>query len=164
MVVLAGHQTLEGADRLRQLHVPAGDAGELLGHEEGLGQELLDLPGPLDEDLVLLRQLVHTEDGDDVLQVLVALEDLLHVAGDGVVLLADVLRGEHPRRGVERVHRRVDAELGDLAGEHRLGVEVGEGRGRGGVGQVVGGDVDGLDRRDRAVVGRGDPLLEGAHL
>ena len=55
-------------------------------------------------------------------------------------------------------------ELGDLAGEHRLGVEVGEGGGRRRVGQVVGGHVDGLHRRDGAVVGRGDPLLEGAHL
>src|SRR5581483_4509064 len=104
-------------------------------------QKALDLPGPVDEELVLLGELVHAEDGDDVLQVLVALQDLLHVPGDLVVLLADVPRGEHPAGGGERVEGRVDAELGDLAGQHRLGVEVGEGRGRGGVGEVVGGNV-----------------------
>ena len=32
------------------------------------------------------------------------------------------------------------------------------------VGQVVGGDVDRLDRGDRALLGRGDPLLERAHV
>ena len=49
-------------------------------------------------------------------------------------------------------------------GEHDEGVEEAEGRGRGGVGEVVGRHVDGLHRGDRALVGRGDPLLQGAHL
>ena len=48
--------------------------------------------------------------------------------------------------------------------QHDEGVEEAEGGGRGGVGQVVGRDVDGLHRGDRAFVGRGDPLLQGAHL
>ncbi len=41
---------------------------------------------------------------------------------------------------------------------------MGEGRGRGGVGQVVGGNVDGLHGRDGALAGGGDTLLQGAHL
>ena len=44
------------------------------------------------------------------------------------------------------------------------GVEVGEGRRRGRVGVVVGRHVDGLHRGDRARLGRGDPLLQLAHL
>ena len=64
----------------------------------------------------------------------------------------------------ERVHGRVDAELGDLARQHGRGVEMGEGGGRGRVGQVVGRHVDGLHRGDRALVGRGDPLLQRAHV
>ena len=48
--------------------------------------------------------------------------------------------------------------------EHRGGVEVREAGGRRRVGEVVGGDVDGLHRRDRAVAGGGDALLEVAHL
>ena len=43
-------------------------------------------------------------------------------------------------------------------------VEVGERGGRRRVGEVVGGHVDGLHRGDRALVGRGDPLLQVAHL
>ena len=41
---------------------------------------------------------------------------------------------------------------------------MGERRGRGRVGEVVGRHVDGLHRRDRALVGRGDALLQLAHL
>ena len=64
----------------------------------------------------------------------------------------------------ERVHGRVDAQLGDLARQHGGGVEMGEGGGRGRVGQIVGRHVHGLHRGDRALVGRGDPLLQRAHV
>ena len=64
---------------------------------EGLRQEALDLAGARDGQLVLFRELVHAEDGDDVLQLLVALQDLLHLAGDVVVLLADDRRGSSMR-------------------------------------------------------------------
>ena len=69
------------------------------------------------------------------------------------------------RRGRgQRVDRRVDAELDDLARQHGGGVEVGEGGGRRRVGEVVGGHVDRLHRGDRAALGRGDALLQLAHL
>src|SRR3712207_8164295 len=47
---------------------------------------------------------------DDVLQLLVALQDPLHLAGDGVVLLPDVLRVEDPAGGVQRVDGRRSEE------------------------------------------------------
>ena len=40
--------------------------------------------------LVLLRQLVHSENSNDILQRLVVLEDLLHSGGNIVVLLSDL--------------------------------------------------------------------------
>src|SRR3546814_17786315 len=64
-------------------------------------------------------QLVHAEDGDDVLQRLVDLQDFLHAAGDAVMLVADDARIEDARGRVERIHRRIDAELGDLRSEER---------------------------------------------
>ena len=132
--------------------------------EERLGQEALDLAGPRHRDAVLLGELVETEDGDDVLQLLVALEHLLHPAGAVVVALAHDLRRQDVRRRRQRVDRRVDAERGDLAGELGGGVEVGEGGERRRVGVVVGGHVDGLQRGDRATLGRGDALLQLTHL
>src|SRR3546814_16322646 len=57
----------EGPYGLRERDVDALVAGALLGHVEGLGEELLDLPRPGHGDLVVLRELVHAEDRDDVL-------------------------------------------------------------------------------------------------
>ena len=111
---------------------------------ERLGEESLDLPSPGDGELVLLGQLVHAENGDDVLQGLVVLQDLLHASGYPVVLLADDVGIHDPGGGVQRVHGRVDAQLGDGSRQHGGGVQMGEGGGGGRVSQVVGGHVDGL--------------------
>jgi hypothetical protein len=80
------------------------------------------------------------------------------------MLIADHKWIELAAGRVERIDRRVDAQRGDLPIEHDGGVEVSEGgRGRR-IGQVVGGHVDGLNRGDRAGLGRGDALLQHTHL
>src|SRR5688572_14486331 len=61
VVVLALGQLLERVDRLVDRHERAVEAGERLGHEGVLRQEALDPARPLDEDLVLLRELVDAE-------------------------------------------------------------------------------------------------------
>ena len=94
--------------------VDAWQAGEDLGHEERLGQEALDLPGPGHGQAVLFGQLVEAEDGDDVLELPVALQHLLDPAGALVVAVADDLGGEDVARRGERVDGRVDAEGGDV--------------------------------------------------
>jgi len=54
-------------------------------------------PGPAcTTTLVLFAEFVDAEDGDDVLQLLVPLQDLLHLAGYVVVLLADVFGVQDP--------------------------------------------------------------------
>ena len=164
VVVLALAELLERLDRLGDRHEGTVEAGERLGDEGVLRQETLDAAGPVDEDLVLLGELVDAEDRDDVLQVLVALQDLLDPCRDGVVLVADVARVEDARGRVERVHGRVDAQLGDRAREHGRGVEVRERRVRRRVGDVVGRHVDRLHRGDRVTTRRGDALLEHTHL
>ena len=65
---------------------------------------------------------------------------------------------------VERVDRRIDALLGDVARQHGGRIKMRErGRGRR-VGQVVGRNVNRLHRGDRALVGGGDALLQRAHV
>src|SRR5690606_15324943 len=108
-------------------------------------------------------QFVHAEDRDDVLQLLVALQHVLHAASGVVVLLADHQRIQLTGGGVQRIDGRVDTQGGDVAGQYHGGVEVGEGGRRARVGQVVRGNVDGLHRGDRAVLGGGDALLQNAH-
>src|SRR5689334_1885711 len=53
------------------------DAGELLGGVGVLRQELLDAACTRHDDLVFLGEFIDTEDGDDVLEFLVLLQDLL---------------------------------------------------------------------------------------
>src|SRR5215210_6227594 len=154
---------LEGADRLVEVDEFAFEAGELLGDEERLGEEALEAPGPADDDLVLLRELVYAEDGDDVLQLLVALQDVLDLLGHLVVLVAEHTRVEECRRRAERVDRWIDALGREGPREFDRRVEVGEHRERRGVGKVVGRHVDGLEARDRPFLRRGNALLERTH-
>src|SRR6266849_6839662 len=88
VVVLALQDLGEALHGLADLDVLALASRETLGNEVGLGQETLDLPRARHCQLVVLRQLLHAEDGDDVLQVLVALHRLLHALRSVVVLLA----------------------------------------------------------------------------
>ena len=130
---------------------------------EGLGEEALDFAGAEDGEFVFGGKLVHAENRDDVLKVLVALEHLLHAAGDAVVFFADDFGSECLRGRCERIDGWEERLLGERTLEHDGGVEVSEGVGGGGVGEVVRRHIDRLDRGDRAFVGRGDPLLEGGH-
>ncbi len=71
-------------------------------------------------------------------------------------------RLQHGAGGIQGIHSGIDAFGCQGAVEHRGGVQVGEGGGGSGVGEVVSRDVDGLDRRDRTFHGGGDALLQGA--
>src|SRR5687767_11600388 len=93
-VEFARDDALERRDRVLELHVLARDAGELLGHCERLRHEALQTPRAADDELVFFRQLVHAENRDDVLQLLVPLENALHRRGDRVVPVAEELRIE----------------------------------------------------------------------
>src|ERR1700722_4173519 len=68
MIVLAFAQVAEALDGVGEVDELAGRTGEDFGDVEGLRQEAFDLAGARDRDLVLFRQFVHAENGDDVLQ------------------------------------------------------------------------------------------------
>ena len=131
---------------------------------EGLGHELLDLTRPGHDELVILGKLVHTKNGNDVLEALVILEDLLRGTGDLVVLVADHTRVKHTGGGVEGIDGGVDTKLGDGTGKHGGGVQVSEGGGRGGIGKIIGRHVDGLDGGNGTLGGGGNTLLEATHV
>src|ERR1035437_4361977 len=162
-VVLAFDNFAEALDGIGELDVLALVAGELLGDVERLGEELLDLAGARHNQLVLVGEFVDTQNGDDVLEILVALQGALDHLGHLVVVLADDEGIQNARGGSQRVDGGVNAQRGDIAREVGGGVEVGEGGGGGGVGVIVGGHVDGLHGGDRALVGGGDALLQFAH-
>src|SRR5260370_33399618 len=88
VVVLAVQDLLETADRLVDRNRLALASREPLGDVEWLRQEALDLARPRHGLLVVLRQLLHAQDGDDVLQVLVTLHRFLHALRGVVVILS----------------------------------------------------------------------------
>merc|ERR1719460_87163 len=118
--------------------------------------------GSGDGQLLVLGQLVHAKNGDDVGERLVVLQELLHGTGHVVVLVTDDVSGKHARGGVERVDSGVDTELGNLTGQHSGSVQVCEGGGWSRVGKVVSRHVDGLHGGNGTGFGRGNALLEGA--
>lgn len=117
MIELSRRDHLEASYSIFELDICSRSPGELLGHEEWLGEEALDLPCSGDGELVLFRELIHSEDGDDVLQFLVSLEDLLDVAGSVVMILSHDLRDEDGGSRIERVDRGIDSELRDRSCE-----------------------------------------------
>lgn len=54
-------------------------------------------------------------------------------------------RVKHTRLRVQRIDSGVDTEFSNTTRQHSGGVQVGEGGGRSGISQIIGGDVDGLD-------------------
>src|SRR5690606_28084251 len=104
-----------------------GKTGEHLSDEHRLCKELLDLAGPVDGDAVLFGKLVDTENCDDVLELLVALEHFLDTPGDCVVTVTNNLGRKDRRRRGQRVHSRVDTEGRNVTAQFGRTVEVGEG-------------------------------------
>lgn len=155
---------LEGTDGVLQVNEGTLDTSENLGDSEGLGQETLELTGTLDSKLVSLRQLIHTQNGNDILERLVLLEHLLDTGGDVVVLVTNDTGVEHTGLGVERVDSGVDTQLGDTTGQDSGGVQVSEGGSGGRVSQIVSGHVDGLDGSNGTLLGGGNTLLHTTHV
>lgn len=98
--------------------------------------------------VVLFRQFVHTQDRNDILERLVVLESFLNGGSDFVVFLVNNAGVQHTGLGVKGVNSRVDTQLSDGTRQDSGGVQVGEGGGRGRIGQIVGRDVNGLNGSD----------------
>src|SRR4051812_44571027 len=73
LVEVSFDQLAERGNRLVDRNEPAGITGELFCNEVRLGKEPLDLSSARHQQLVVVRQLVDTEDRDDVLQLAVPL-------------------------------------------------------------------------------------------
>jgi hypothetical protein len=164
VVVLSVKDLLERAEGVLKGDELSLDTSEDLGDSERLGQETLDTTGTLDGELVLSGQLVHSKNGDNVLERLVLLEDLLDAGGSAVVLLTDDTGVQHTGLGVEGVDSGVDTQLGDTTGQDSGGVQMGEGGGGGRVSQIVSRDVDGLDGSNGSLLGGGNTLLHLSHV
>src|SRR3990167_2921949 len=164
VVVVTVEDAFEASNGVFQGNVFTRSTGEDFSHEERLRQETLDLTSTVYQLLVGFRQLVHTQDRNDVLQFFVTLQHVLNAASGVVVLLADHVRVQLARSRVEWIDRWVDTQGSDVTGQNDGGVQVGEGGSWRRVGQVIRRYVYRLDRSDRTFLGRSDTFLQNAHL
>src|ERR1051325_1243056 len=106
VVVFAFEDFLESFNGVRDWNLFAFAAGENLRDGERLAQEALHLARAGNGEFVVGRQFIHTENRDDVLEILVALQDLLNATSDFVMFLADNFRREGARAGSKRIDSR----------------------------------------------------------
>src|SRR5437588_272860 len=115
LVPLAVADFLEALDRLGQRSDLARLPGKDFGHEKRLRQKALDAPGAMHDEFVVFAELIDAENGDDVLQLAIALQGLLDAAGDLVMPIADILRVENSARRSQGVDGRVNSFFRNLA-------------------------------------------------
>jgi hypothetical protein len=75
---------------------------------EWLRHKSLSLACTGHSELIVLRELIHTQDSDDILETLVVLEELLGGAGGLVVDLTNHTGVKHAAGGIEGIHSGVD--------------------------------------------------------
>ena len=101
VIAFPGEDFLKAGNGVLQGHIAARLACKLFSNSKRLAQETLDLTGPGDCQLIFFRQFVDTEDGDDILKVVILLQDFLYFTGCLVVIFADDVRVEDTGRGIE---------------------------------------------------------------
>src|ERR1700722_5175614 len=162
IVVLAFYDFLEAAHGVFDLHILPGEASELLGHEHGLGKEFFDFARARDGLLVVVGKFFDAQNGDDVLQFLVTLQNGFHGAGDVVMFLSNNARIQNARKAGQRINGGINAALDDLAAQVGGGIQVRESRRGSWIGVIVRRNVNGLHGSDRAIFCGRDALLEFA--
>ncbi|KAH3670907.1 hypothetical protein OGAPHI_000618 [Ogataea philodendri] len=164
VVVLSFQDSLERSNSVLQSDQSTLNTSENLSNGKWLRQESLDLSSSLNSQLVLFRQLIHTQNSNDILERLVSLQGLLDVGGNIVVLLANNGNIKQSRSGVQWVHSWVDTQLRDTSGQHSGSVQVGEGSSWSRISQIIGWHVNGLDGGNGTLSSGGNSLLQQTHI
>src|ERR1700730_8901169 len=98
IVVLAFHNFLEAPNRVFDLHVFPFQPGKLRSYEHRLRKEFFDFAGARYGALIVVGKFFNTENGDDVLQILVALQNGFHAASHRIMFGAHDARIENARK------------------------------------------------------------------
>lgn len=151
---------LEASDGFFQRYISSWGTGELFSYEEWLRQESLNLSGAGNDDFVVVGKFFHTEDGDDILQFFVALQNSLYAAGYFVVFLAEYVRIKDTGSGVQGVNGWIDTEFCNGTVQYGGSIQMGEYASWSRVGEVIGRYIDCLYRGNGAFLGGGDSFLQ----
>merc|ERR1712241_560734 len=137
MIVFSRETFCETSNSLFHGDQLAGMACEYLGDLERLRKETLDLTCTCYGKLVFFRQLVHTQNSNNILKGLVILQDLLDSTSNFVMFLANNVRVHDTRSGIKGISSRIDTQFGNGSGQHSGGVQVSECGGGSRISQVI---------------------------
>jgi len=137
---------------------------EDLGHMEWLRKETFNLTGTGDGELILFGKIIHTKNGDNILERSVILDELLDSTGAIVMDLTDDGGVKHTGGGIEGIDGGIDTESGQITRQHGGGIQMSESGSGSWIGQIISGHIDGLDGSDGSVLCGGNTLLEGTHI
>mgnify|MGYP006872938123 CR=1 FL=1 len=133
IVMLTFQNLAEAADGFGNRNILSFHSCKLPCNEEGLGKESLYLSRTGYHQLILLGKLIHTQDSNDILQLVITLQQLLHTSGHTVMLLPYNSGIQNSGGGLQRVNRRINTQLYDGTGKYRCRIQMGKGCGRSGV-------------------------------
>ena len=85
-----------------------------------------------------------TQNGNDILERLVILQDLLYTTSNFVVLGTNNIRIHNTRGGIKRIDSGVNSQLSNGTRQYSCGVQVSKGGSGGGIGQIVSGYINSL--------------------
>merc|ERR1712158_39984 len=136
MIVFSRENFCETSNSLFHGYEFAGMACEYLSDLERLRKETLNLTCTCNGKLVFFRQLVHTQNSDNILKGLVILQDLLDSTSNFVMFFADNIRVHDTRSGIKGIYSGIDTQFGNGSGQHSGG--------GGGISQVISGYIDSL--------------------
>ena len=148
-VALAVKDHFETSNCFLDWHKAARNAGELFRHKKRLAEKPLHLARSGDNEFVFGGKFVHAEYGDNILQFLVSLQNLPGAQGSVIMFFANYVRVKNAGTGSQRIHRWVNAQLNNFAGERGGCVQMGKGGSRSGIGQIVRRHIHGLDAGNR---------------
>ena len=89
MVPLSVTKLFERPNGVFELYIHSGDTNKLFSDEECLRKEPLDFSSPTNDNLVFLRQFVNSKNCNNVLKVFIALQYLLYLTRDPIMLLSE---------------------------------------------------------------------------
>jgi peptide chain release factor 1 len=164
VITLTVHELTEGLNGGGEVDELAGNTGEHFSDSEGLGEELLNLSSSGDDESILFRELIHTKNGNDILEGLVVLDKLLDGSGGVVVSITDNGRIEDSGGGLERVDSGVDGLLSEGTGQHSVSIQMREGGGGSGISEIISRHVHSLHRGNGTVLGGGNSLLKSTEI
>ena len=127
VVYLTVENHSEPFDCILDAYHHARNACKLFGNGKRLRKETLHTARTVHDQFIFFRKFLHTKDGDDVLQFLVALQNLFHALCYVIMFLSHDVRVKDTGRRSQWIDSRIDTQFRNLTVEHGRCIQMAEG-------------------------------------